>query len=237
MSTSTITPTRQARAYHHAADLPKEVWRALLQNEAAANVILPFARKASNFSRGGDSEQLWIAIYDDANNVEFVLSCTKGPQGYYPIFIVASKSSAQLAQEERRGRNIADALSPLVRCLLEEVPSRRVFSVFSIAKVTKKFAEIFEACTHQQYGIQAHQDPYYDATFTFCTSETLKKPLDSISAFPGSEGVVISLRRADMSHLEEIAGMCKAFSETSVSTCVVRTWTVLTFFPSVAFLT
>ena len=215
-----IIPTRQARAYRYASDLPNDVWRVLLQNEAAANVILPFAKKALNSPRGGDNEQLWIALFDDAHHVEFVLSCTKGPLGDYPIFIVASKSSPQIALDEKRGKKLADSLLPLVLCLLKEIPPQRVFSVFSVAKVTETFAEIFEANTRQKYGIEALKDPYYDATFTFCTSETLKQPSGPIS-FPGSEDVVISLRRADMTHFKGIKAMCQAFSETSVSTVYV----------------
>lgn len=215
MSTSNIDPARQACAYHHASDLPKVVWRALLQHEAVANVILPFAKKAINSPR--DSDQLWIVVYD-ANNVEFVLSCTKGPIDNYPIFIIACKSSTQLAQEERRGRPITDALSPLIMCLLNEVPPQRVFSVFSTVKVTTAFAKLFEAYTHEKHGIQAIKAPYYDATFTFCTRETLKKPpADAVSSFTGQEEIAIALLRADMSHLGAIAAMCKAFSETSVS--------------------
>lgn len=207
-------PTRQARAYRHASDIPKDVWRALLQNEAAANLVLPFAKKALNLPRW-NGDQLWIALYDDADNIEFVLSCSKGPIDCYPIFIVASKSSAQIAQEERRGKNLADSLLPLVLCLLEEVPAQRVFSVFSIARVTVKFAEVFEAEAHarQLYGIRALKQPYYDATFTFCTAETLRR----LSSHPWSEDVTIGLLRADMSHLKGIAALCKAFSETSVS--------------------
>ncbi|KAF8551720.1 hypothetical protein OG21DRAFT_1417464 [Imleria badia] len=211
-----IIPTRQARAYHHAFDIPNDVWRALLQNEAAANVILPFAKKGLNLPRGGDNEQLWpIPLYDDTNNVEFVLSFTKGPLANYPISIVASKSSTQIAQAEKRGKKLADSLLPLVLCLLKEVPPQRVFSVFSIAKVAETFAKIFDANTSQQYGMEALEHPYYDATFIFCTSETLKKASDSISSFPGSGDIDIALRRADMSQPKEIKAMCKAFSETT----------------------
>ena len=209
-----MVPTRHARAYHHASDLPKDVWDALSQNEASANVIYPFAKKALDFPRS-DHEQLWIALYGPTNTVEFVLSCTKGPLGNYPIFIVPSRSSAQIAQEKKRGENIADSLLPLVLCLLKEVPPQRVFSVFSIARVAETFAKIFGAHTSQEYGIQAFEVPYYDATFTFCTSETLK---NAPGPLKGSDDVVIALRRADMSHLMEIKGMCKAFLETSVGT-------------------
>ena len=229
-----MVPTRHARAYHHASDLPKDVWDALSQNEAAANVIYPFAKKALDFPRG-DHEQLWIALYGPTNTVEFVLSCTKGPLGNYPIFIVPSKSSAQIAQEKKRGENIADSLSPLVLCLLQEVPPQRIFSVFSIARVAETFAEILEAHTHQEYGIQAFKDPYYDATFTFCTSETLE---NAPGSFPGFDDVVIALRRADMSHLMEIKAMCKEFSETSVGTVYsAPTRSVITFVATGTFCT
>ena len=67
--------------------------------------------------------------------------------------------------------DLTDSLLLLVSCLLDEVSPQRVFSVFSVARVTKKFAEIFEAEAHarQQDDIQAHEDPYYEATFMFCT--------------------------------------------------------------------
>lgn len=219
MSNDVLAP--QAHAYHRASDLPEEVRRALLQHEAAANVILPFVKKVSKSP--GDDEHLWIALYDEKHNVEFVLSCTKGPLGDYPIFIVACKSSAQLADDEMRGKDLADSLSPLVLCLLENVPPKRVFSVFSIAKVAEKFAEIFVAQTHQEHGVQAHEDPYYDATFTFCTRETLNESQDLTFPLRESEDIVVALRRADMSHLNGIKTMCKDFAETSVGTVdVVR---------------
>ncbi|KAF8560057.1 hypothetical protein OG21DRAFT_1401354 [Imleria badia] len=204
---SSVPPPR-AIAYNHATDLPVEFWAALGQNEPAANTILPFAKKARDFPREDGNDQLWIILYDDTGNVEFVLSCTKGFLGNYPIFVYTPKSSAQLAQEEE---NTADSLLQLVRCLLEKVPPQRVFSVFSVAKVAKKFAEIFE----QQYGIRALKDPYYDATFTSCTSETLKKSSDSFSLLPESEDFLIALRRADMSNLEGIKALCQGFSYTS----------------------
>ena len=150
------------------------------------------------------------------------MSCTNGPLGNCLIFIVASKSPAQIAQEEARGMDLTDSLLPLVLCLLKEVLPQRVFSVFSIAKVAEKFAEIFEAHTCEEYGIQALKDPYYDATFTFCTSETLKKPPDSLSSSPGSANAIITLRRADMSYLKEVTAMYKEFSETTVGTCLCR---------------
>jgi len=211
-------PNRRARVFRHASDLLPKVEHALLQNEAAANVILPFAKKALNFPR--DDKQLWIALYDEAESIEFVLSCTEGPLGKYPIFIVASKSPAQIAQDEEGGRDIADSLKPLVTSLLKEVPPQRVFSVFSIARVAETFAEIFVARTPQEHDIRLG-DRYYDATFTFCTSETFNESLDLKFPLREFEDIAISLQRADLSHLEGIKVLCKEFCETSVSTIYV----------------
>lgn len=219
---SSIPPSR-AHAYHHASDLPEAFWKALMRNEAAANIILPFAQKALDFPREEGSDQLWIILYDEvSNDVEFVLSCTKpeAPLGNYPIFIFTPKSSAQLALEERLGKNMDASLSQLVLCLLREVPPQRVFSVFSIAMVAEKFAKIFEEHAH---GIHAHKDAYYDATFALCTGETLNEPSVSFRslALAEDEDILIALRRADISHLEGIKALCKAFSFTSVSSAYV----------------
>ncbi|KAG8219529.1 hypothetical protein J3R82DRAFT_479 [Butyriboletus roseoflavus] len=208
-----VSPPCRARAYNHASDLPTEFWDALMQNEAAANIILPFAKKALDYPREDGNDQLWIILYSEtSNNVDFVLSCTKGSLGNYPVFVFTPKSSAQLTLEENQGKDMAASLLQLVLCLLKEVPPQRVFSVFSIAKVAEKFAEILE---EQARGVKALEVPYYDAIFTFCTSETLNKASISFSSLPESEDILIALRRADISHLEEIKALCKGFSHTS----------------------
>lgn len=214
-----IVSTRQAHAYHHASDLPHHVWQALSDNQAAANVILPFAEKARSFSREGDDKQWWVVLSDDANNVEFVLSCTKGPLGNYPIFIVVSKSVARRTEAEDGDQPLTDAVSALVLGLLNIVPPKRVFSVFSIAKVSKKFAELFvtEAHARQEHDIQIDKD-YYDATFTFCTRETFNETLTFPFPVEDDEDITIAICRADSSHLEGVKVLCKAFSEISVCT-------------------
>ncbi|KAF8445613.1 hypothetical protein L210DRAFT_3641979 [Boletus edulis BED1] len=207
-------PPRRAVAYNHASDLPAEFWAALRQNEPAANTILPFAKKALDFPRDDSNDQLWIIQYEGAgNDVEFVLSCTRGLLGNYPIFVYTPKSSAQLTQE---GNHVVDSMLQLVLCLLGKVPPQRVFSVFSVALVAETFADIFEAQTHQTHGIRALKDLrdlYYDATFTFCTRETLNMTSAPLSS--ESEDFLIALRRADISHLEGIKVLCKGFSCTS----------------------
>ncbi|KIK97549.1 hypothetical protein PAXRUDRAFT_136090 [Paxillus rubicundulus Ve08.2h10] len=198
----------RAHRFTSASDLPNSVWDAFRQNESAANIILPFAEKARNSP--SDEQNLWIVLYDDSGSVEFVLSCTKGLLGDYPIFIFTPKSSAQL---ENGGREITQSVSHLVSSLLEVVHPTRVFSVFSIAEVTKQFARIFQE-TVKETDIKAKNKPYYDATFTFCTKETLCNPSHAISPLR-DDSIVISLRRADMSHLGGLTVLCKEFAATS----------------------
>jgi hypothetical protein len=203
----------RARRFTSARDLPESVWVALRQNESAANIILPFAEKALKSS--SDEQQLWwIVLYDDSGSVEFVLSCTKWLLGNYPIFIYTPKSSAQLEQEQKGGKEITESVSQLVSSLLEVVHPTRVFSVFSIAEVAKQFARIFQE-TIKEKDIKAIDEPYYDATFTFCTRETLRSPSLAVSPLR-DDSIVISLRRADMSHLGGLTVLCKAFAATSV---------------------
>ncbi|KAG6373859.1 hypothetical protein JVT61DRAFT_6011 [Boletus reticuloceps] len=210
-----IVPAHQALAFHHASHIPQEVWSALWENEAAANVILSFALKAKKLPQGGAHDHLWIAQYDGARNVEFVLSCTRGPVDNYPIFIVPSASFARAIREGMNDQDLDHALLPLVQCLRNEVDPQRVFSVFSIARMTERFAEVFVTQAHADGAndIEALQPPYYDATFTFCTRETLNASLPP--PLEDSEGVSIALCRADTSHLEQVKNLCIAFSKTS----------------------
>ncbi|KAG9314077.1 hypothetical protein JVU11DRAFT_4858 [Chiua virens] len=196
-------PTPKAHWYNHAADLPPIVLEALERNEGPANIVLPFALKAKHFPRVGGNDQLWVTLEDDnSGEVEFVLSCTKGTLGNYPIFIYTTKPSAQLDQEV----DVLDTyMLQLVHCLLNEA-----------MVLLEGFAKVFEEQTRQEHGIQAHEDLYYDATYSFCTSETLiNKSSDVFSPFPESEDVSIALRPADESHLAGVAKICKAFAATS----------------------
>ena len=194
----------QAHAYRHAAEIPDEVWRALRENEADANIILPHAIKALASPDDVSGKQLWIAVYDGTNNVLFVLSCTHGPMDDYPIFIVACKRSNDLAQD----------LGPLVQCLMDAVPRERVFSVFA----RKPVAEMFAQLLHEACGIQALEKPYYDARLAWCTRDTFVDPIDlRLPVRDGDDEVAIALRKADKTHLEGVAQLCKQFSETSVS--------------------
>ncbi|KIJ66264.1 hypothetical protein HYDPIDRAFT_26629 [Hydnomerulius pinastri MD-312] len=194
--------------YTHASELPQSVWNAFKSNEGAANIVLPFAMKATHFPR--NNKQLWIAQFDQAGNVDFVLSCTEeegveGPNAKYPIFIFTPIPSEQL------GPGLSDSLFPLARCLQQAVPAERVFSVFSPAVVTEEFAQIWSKCS----GKAIIPEPYYDATFSFCTVDTLKG-LKSSSKLLDRPELVIQTRLANEFDVVRLGVLCQEFSETSL---------------------
>ncbi|KAG0692642.1 hypothetical protein DFH29DRAFT_817308 [Suillus ampliporus] len=186
-------------------DIPENVWKTLRDNAARANVILPHAEKV--FTHPDflpDSEQLWL-VYSEPRTSEigFILSCTEGPLGKYPLFIVPTAPIAELTAEL-----LQNPMEMLCNALLNESDFRRqrVFSVFSVKPVTEAFASAWENLTH----ISCIKEPYYDAIFTMCSSETL------VRAAPPSEDEVIELRLAVPQDADKIAVMCKEFTATSL---------------------
>lgn len=130
------------------------------------------------------------------------------------LYSLPNRLPSSLARKSL-AKNITESLSQLILCLLSRVHPRRVFSVFSIATVAEKFAKIFEEHTHQEYNITACKDPYYDATFTFCTKNTLNDASASFNSISESDGIHIALCLADDSHLEGVKALCKGFSTVS----------------------
>ncbi|KAI6031477.1 hypothetical protein BKA83DRAFT_4200879 [Pisolithus microcarpus] len=79
----------RVETYTHATDINDAVIAAFESNEGAANIMYPFILKAKDLPR--DGAQLWIAYFEDDEQVPFVLSCTKGVLGNYPVFIFTTK--------------------------------------------------------------------------------------------------------------------------------------------------
>ncbi|KAG1902077.1 uncharacterized protein F5891DRAFT_1217349 [Suillus fuscotomentosus] len=186
-------------------NIPEDVWGALRDrdNAARANVILPHAEKVSShqeFLPG--SEQLWLVYSEPAtSDIRFILSCTEGPLGKYPIFIIPV-APIQLASELLQG-----PMEAFCEPLLNEADFRRqrVFSVFSVEPVSRAFASAWEKIAE----IKCINEPYYDAFFSACTPETFVRD--------GSQPVdeVIELRLAVPQDAKKIRDLCQEFSETS----------------------
>lgn len=184
-------------------NIPEDVWGALRDNAARANVILPHAEKVSSHQEFlPDSEQLWLVYSEPAiSDIRFILSCTEGPLGKYPIFIIPV-APIQLASELLQG-----PMEAFCEALLNEADFRRqrVFSVFSVESVSRAFASAWEKIAE----IKCIDEPYYDAFFSACTPGTL------IRNGPQPVDDDIELRLAVPQDAEKIRDLCQGFSETS----------------------
>lgn len=133
----------------------RDVGPALRRREREANIILPLLEKlAAQQSRKTEKAEGWARWVDPPHspdtatvpnlwlvirthppaglagscqgNVDFVLSCTNGSMGAYPIFIWAARPVRTMAKEFVHLR-----MTLLVRHLYQSLPStKRVYSVF-----------------------------------------------------------------------------------------------------------
>ncbi|KAG1802301.1 uncharacterized protein HD556DRAFT_812868 [Suillus plorans] len=186
-------------------NIPEDVWGALRDrdNAARANVILPHAEKVSSHQEFlSGSEQLWLVYSEPAtSDIRFILSCTEGPLGKYPIFIIPV-APIQLASELLQG-----PMEAFCEALLNEADFRRqrVFSVFSVEPVSRAFASAWEKIAE----IKCINKPYYDAFFSACTPGTL------VRNGPQPVDEVIELRLAVPQDADKISILCENFSTTS----------------------
>ncbi|KAG2143005.1 hypothetical protein DEU56DRAFT_733420 [Suillus clintonianus] len=193
--------------YFDRTNIPKDVWDVLRAHAARANVILPHAEKVSSHPEFlPDSEQLWM-VYSEpgTSKIRFILSCTEGPLGTYPIFIVPTAPIVELIPEL-----LQSPMEALCYALLNEanVRRQRVFSVFSVQPVAEAFASAWGKIAE----IDCIKQPYYDAIFTMCTQCTLET---SVLAVAPSEEEVIELRLAVPQDVDKISSLCQEFANTS----------------------
>lgn len=192
----------RVESYTHASDINDAVIDAFKSNEGAANTIYPFILKARDFPR--DGSQLWIAHFEDNGQVTFVLSCTRGVLGDYPVFIFTTKPPTER-------KDITQPLGQLAQALRASVAPERVFAVFSCEAVTCEFARIWTELT----GIDVERE-YYRATFSYCTAATFT-PSSQLRPLPENRDLAIWLGPANESHTAKVAELCHKFAATSVS--------------------
>src|SRR6267154_1537984 len=191
-----------------ATGIPEDVWNALRANAARANVILPHAEKIfglQDFTPTIDApEQFWL-VYSQpgTSDIIYILSCTEGLPGKYPLFLLPTVPITDLTPEF-----LKSPMKALCNTLLNEPDFRkqRVFSVFSV----KPFADAFALAWEELAEMSRIKDPYYDAIFMTCSKNTLE-PLDLPE--PQQECV---LRLADEQDAETIGVLCREFAATSV---------------------
>lgn len=199
------------QSYHSATSLPSFVWDFFASHQEHTNVMYPVAQKLRQQERNGispSSEVLWLTCSTTHSShtdptLDFVLSCTPGSEGSYPIFICTTVRMAELTVEFIQPR-----IGELVQTLCASVPLERVYSVFAPEAVTRIFASLWTKFT----GITLDQDPeYYSAKLTFC----------SPSSFRNRRGTLHSdrsfiLRPAIEADIPAAAALCHGFAAVSV---------------------
>ncbi|KAH7927274.1 hypothetical protein BV22DRAFT_1103798 [Leucogyrophana mollusca] len=189
--------------YYSPSAIPPQVWETLRQHADTANIILPHAEKALNLERSGQvsARQVWITYAPPDHPVEFVLSCTEGPLGTYPVFIFTSIAFAELDEDY-----LEHPLHLLARALHDVVDIERVFSVFAVRPVTTVFVKIWSELT----GVAPYEEPYYDAIFSYCTKKTLVNRTTTIHP-----ELIFELCPATPGDTEAVAELCRKFAATS----------------------
>ncbi|TFY81996.1 hypothetical protein EWM64_g2024 [Hericium alpestre] len=191
--------------YRRASTLPFHVWVALLRDEHKFNIILPHALQTLS-AESSDNVHLWMtcSTFDSVRpepTLDFVLSCTQGAFGSYPLFIVPIAPFEDLTADYLRPR-----LEQLVSAVLREVPVERVFSVFAPDPVTYMFADLWSRYT----GIGAYAEPYYAAKLSYCTPETFIDRKASVHP-----DLTYVPRLAVDADVAAAAALCKGFAATS----------------------
>ncbi|KAJ2931526.1 hypothetical protein H1R20_g5568, partial [Candolleomyces eurysporus] len=152
-------------------DFPQKALAVLDANAAKANIILPIFLKRRDEEQRGivSNEYLWLVCYDSParTEVEYIVSCTMGMMGRYPIFIFTTKAREDLKDDE-----VDYAMQAICEALDTCIQWKRVYSVFAVDRVAEKFS----ATWSQRTNIEAYSAPYYDSTFSFLSKRNLVLP-------------------------------------------------------------
>lgn len=195
--------------YRRASDIPAGII-SYLKGDPRSNILLPTLQKArSNEAKGYrlQEDEFWIITHTvlptqngTQNCIDFVLSCTFGVIGKYPIFIYGTRSIQQLSEGYLESR-----MSRIIQELVSQVSTRRIYSVFAVDPVASSFARHWTNAT----GIAVIPEPYYASKFSWCTAATLAAPLDLDHT--------VKMRQASESEIMQIARLCFGFAAESVS--------------------
>ncbi|KAH9937213.1 uncharacterized protein B0H18DRAFT_190681 [Fomitopsis serialis] len=202
------TSSHQIDLYRSARDLPQEFGLRSTITLGTQTLCCPTRRRHDTTrSLWFAGSNIWLVCStlgpsSFTASVDFVLSCTEGPLGSYPLFIYTPIPFTQLDP-----RHYIPRLRSLVHSLQQAVPSERVFSIFALEDIARAFASLWTKAT----GVKLERDPeYYAAKLTYCTRATLQAgqlaPLRDVS---------YDLRPARESDLLHVAELCCGFAVTS----------------------
>jgi hypothetical protein len=223
MSTSTTnsssSPSRQQNAFFvHTSptDFLATTQASLLAHERRANIILPHAEKLKTQEQSGTLApgQFWVTAWSASNptpasttsahrgpHLDFVLACTEGHMGTYPLFLFSTHEIVTLPEQW-----LDQYMHQLAQKLMTHVDPARVFSIFGQERAVQMLCRHWSNLT----GFRPVSQPYYEASSTYCTPETF------ISTRPALEAGHV-MRKAVPPDLDEVARLCQEFGEDSVS--------------------
>ncbi len=198
-----------------ARDIPAAVWDVFRENAQASNVMYAHADNAFKSPTPDGTADCWVVVWNltepsgTSAAILFVLSCTTGPLGPYPIFIFTPLPAASLAREFLSPRILA-----MARALRLMVAPERVFSVFAVDAL----ADAFVASWTVETGIQLNSNPvYYHASLMCCDRNTLR-------THPPQGEVTFASRLATAADVKKVSLLCQDFSATSVSGHTLDRW-------------
>ncbi|KAG6814129.1 hypothetical protein H0H92_002124 [Tricholoma furcatifolium] len=194
---ASVSQLISTKIFREAKLLPQPVWDIFKSDQRNSNIIYSHMLKAVN-SRPKEDE-VWIVCTTD-DKVDFVLSCTRHAMGNYPIFIYSAQSTPVLTVSFVRPR-----VERLATTLHECVSVERVFSVFAVDVVSEAFADVWCRITH----IGFYKRPYYAASFTYCTTQSLGSKHRQFTMLPGMS---YDLRPAVREDIPAVAKLCYDFA-------------------------
>jgi ribosomal protein S18 acetylase RimI-like enzyme len=190
-----------------------QVLGAQLESRAKeSNIVYSHAYKLASQMWSGEPtdiapDQYWIACYSRQNQtttLELVLSCTEGSLGAYPIFIYSHRAPSNGTLSPP---HLSACVSALATALYDLVPATRVFSVFSLTRITHAFSAAWTTLTDNIYPIIPN--PWYSATSSYCTTETFRGARVETGVTSGHV-----MRKATIEDLDQCANLCEVFAKT-----------------------
>ena len=188
----------------------------LLAHERRANIILPHAEKLKAQEQSGTLApgQFWVTAWSASPpnplstppthrgpHLDFVLACTEGHMGTYPLFLFSTHDIVTPPEQwlDQYMHQLAQKLTTLV-------DPARVFSIFGQERAVQMLCSHWSNLT----GFHPVSQPYYEASSTYCTPESFVSSRSTPEA-----GHV--MRKAVPSDLDQVARLCQEFAEDSVS--------------------
>ena len=188
----------------------------LLAHERRANIILPHAEKLKAQEQSGTLApgQFWITAWSTSPpnslstpsahrgpHLDFVLACTEGHMGTYPLFLFSTHDIVSPPEQW-----LDQYMHQLAQKLMTLVDPARVFSIFGQERAVQMLCSHWSTMT----GFHPVSQPYYEASSTYCTPETFVPSRSTPE--PGHV-----MRKAVPSDLDQVARLCQEFAEDSVS--------------------